>query len=251
MSDLTVAVFFTQTVGVPATGLALGDVRLYLTAQARATGIDIVIWDGSQAATGEMDNIGAYTRIYTGADLENYNYYARGTYVGAVVLDSDHATGAVGMDDMAALAALILAALLANQQIAEAVRMVDLYMYRGDTWTQTYTWLGDLTGVTEIWFAVKEALAYADAQATILITLTGGLEIINGATAPVPANGSITVVGAPTAGTIQIDLDEVETAKIAPDRLYQWDIQMLVGGVVTTPKAGQLVVSGDVARAVI
>ena len=80
MSDLTVAVFFTQGTGAPAIGLALGDIDLYLTAQNRATGVDAVVWNGAQNPTEEIDNVGAYIRIYAGADLDTYNYFARGNY---------------------------------------------------------------------------------------------------------------------------------------------------------------------------
>jgi len=98
MSDLTISVFFTHTAGVPATGLALADIGLYLTSQNRATGVDAVVWDGTQNPTEEIDNIGAYVRIYPAADLDTYNYFARATYTGIVVLDVDHVQGAFGID---------------------------------------------------------------------------------------------------------------------------------------------------------
>jgi len=63
----------------------------------------------------------------------------------------------------------------------------------------------------------------------------------------VPANGSITVLDA-AAGILQVDLDEAETAKLVPDKRF-WDCQKLVAGVVTTPKAGRLVVTADIVRA--
>lgn len=98
MANLTVAVFFTRNVGVPATGLALGDIDLYLTEQDRDTGVDAVIWNGAQNPTEEIDNIGAYTRIYAGADLTANDYFARGTYTGAVVLDVDDVMGATSLN---------------------------------------------------------------------------------------------------------------------------------------------------------
>jgi len=100
MSDLTVAVFFTKNTGVPAEGLTLTDIDLYLTATDRATGVDTVVWDGTQNPTEEIDNVGAYLRIYTGADLDANNYYARGTYTGLTSLDTDHVTGAFGIDKL-------------------------------------------------------------------------------------------------------------------------------------------------------
>jgi hypothetical protein len=100
MSDLTVQVHFTQAVGTPATGLTLADIDLYLTEQDKATGITTVIWDGTQHPTIEVDNIGAYVRIYAGADMDANHYSCRGTYTGAAVLDVDHVTGATQCCDI-------------------------------------------------------------------------------------------------------------------------------------------------------
>lgn len=123
---------------------------------------------------------------------------------------------------------------------------LDLYMQRGDTWVQTISGMGNLAAVTEIWFGAKADPSDTDNEADILITLTGGLERINGAAATVPANGSITVVA--VTGLIQIDLSEVETAKL-PRGKWFWDCQTLVGGVVTTPYAGRLCITADIVRA--
>lgn len=95
MSDLTVAVYFTQNNGDdPAIGLALADIDLYLTSQNKETGALAVIWDGTQNPTAEVTNVGGYIRIYTGADIDTYHYHARGTYTGATALDQDTVTGA-------------------------------------------------------------------------------------------------------------------------------------------------------------
>ncbi len=100
MSDLTVAGFFTRNNGAPATGLTLAQIDCYLTAQDRATGADTVVWTGAEHPTEEIDNIGAYIRIYTLADLDTYNYFARYTYTGVVVLDCLHVMGAISIDDI-------------------------------------------------------------------------------------------------------------------------------------------------------
>jgi hypothetical protein len=123
----------------------------------------------------------------------------------------------------------------------------DLTIYRGDTWNQELTGLGDLTGRTELWFGVKEDPDDTDDESIILISETVGLERINGAAATVPANGSITVTDA-ASGVVEIDLDEVETAKLVPDKRF-WDFQSLIGGVVTTPKGGRLPITADIVRA--
>jgi hypothetical protein len=96
MSNLTVAAAFTQGGGSPATGLTLSDIDLYLTQQDRFTGVDTVVWDGTQNPTVEVDNTGTYTRILTGADFQQYQYFAYAEYTGAVALDLDHVVGAFG-----------------------------------------------------------------------------------------------------------------------------------------------------------
>lgn len=96
MTDLTVSVNFTKNVGQPATVLTLSEINLWLTQQDRATGALTVIWDGTQNPTEEVSNTGHYSRRYTGADLDKYNYYAAAQYTGATSLDQDWVTGAVG-----------------------------------------------------------------------------------------------------------------------------------------------------------
>lgn len=97
MPDLTVSASFTENGGEPATGLTLADINLYLTSQDRDSNITAVVWDGTQHPTGEVENVGAYIRIYAAADLDTYNYFAAAEYVGAVSLDLDWVTGAVGL----------------------------------------------------------------------------------------------------------------------------------------------------------
>lgn len=102
MTDLTIAAAFTidgvDGPGEPATGLTLADVDLFLTQQARATGVDVVVWDGTQNPTAEMDNVGVYIRILPTADTDLFNYFVSAHYTGVVVLDQDWIGGAVGAD---------------------------------------------------------------------------------------------------------------------------------------------------------
>ena len=97
MTDLTVSAILTKNVGEPATGLTLSEIEFKLTAQNRATGVDTVIWN-TENPTEEIDNVGAYIRIYTLADLDTYNYFASVHYTGVTVLDQDYVSGAVGID---------------------------------------------------------------------------------------------------------------------------------------------------------
>lgn len=104
MTDLTISASFTSGTGTPATGLTLSEIDMYLTRQDKSTGADDVIWDGTQNPTEEIDNTGAYIRIYLGADLDQYNYYATAQYTGAVALDQDWVNGSIGLSEIVPIA---------------------------------------------------------------------------------------------------------------------------------------------------
>lgn len=245
MPDLTLIVSYTQGGGdTPAVGLALADIDMYLTSVHRTTGARTVIWDGTQNPAFEVDNVGSYGLIYVLADLEVNNYVGGGLYTGVAVLDNEWVVGAAGRDE--ASAADIANVLLSHTVIADAMRPQDLSLYRGDTWIQVITGLGDLTAAADIWFAFKADPDDTDAQALCLISETVGLERIIGAPAAVAANGSITVIDAP-AGVIQVQLEADETAKLEPDKRF-WDAQKDMAGVITTPKAGRIAVIADIVR---
>lgn len=101
MTDLTVMARFTKSgvlgPGEPATGLTLSDIDLYLHAQHRTTGVDTQIWDGTQHPTTEIAEVGVYLRIYTGADMDTYNYHVSSKYGGIVTLDQHWVNGSVGL----------------------------------------------------------------------------------------------------------------------------------------------------------
>lgn len=100
MADVTVAYMFRLNTGAAATGLTLADIDIWLTSQNRETGVDAVIWDGTQHPTAEMDNTGAYIRILTTGDLDTYNYYAAAEYTGATLLQTDYVQGAFGANNI-------------------------------------------------------------------------------------------------------------------------------------------------------
>jgi hypothetical protein len=96
-TNLTVSATFTKNNGQPATGLTLSDIKLFLTSQNKSTGADTTVWDGTQVATVEINNVGTYTRILATADLTANDYFAMAQYTGATVLDSSYAYGQVSM----------------------------------------------------------------------------------------------------------------------------------------------------------
>lgn len=240
MSNIIVSATFTKNAGVPATGLTLAEINVYLTRLHNTTEIDTVIWNGSQHPTEEIDNTGTYIRIYAGANFDTYTYYGRAMYTGATSLDTDHVTGVAG--------ALKSALTAVGAQVAATLTGDDITVRRGDSFSVTITGLGDISGRTKLWFTVKACAAGADASAIVQIEETAGLLYINGAAAGTPANGSITVDDA-VAGDITVALDEVETAKLAAAALV-YDVQVLDTGAVTTLAAGDALVTADVTRAV-
>lgn len=101
MTDLMVAARFTFTgvdgAGEPRTGLTLSEIDFFLTAVDRATGATAVVWNGSQNPTFEIDNVGGYGHLYSGADLDSYNYFLSARYDGVLSLDQNWVNGSVGL----------------------------------------------------------------------------------------------------------------------------------------------------------
>lgn len=103
----------------------------------------------------------------------------------------------------------------------------DLICRKSGDFVASFIYLGDLSGVTNLYFTVKPQTlvnSLPDNQATIQIQEGVGLLYINGGVAGVPANGSITITDAP-AGHITINLDAVETAKLTANTKYRYDIK--------------------------
>ncbi|NIQ89668.1 MAG: hypothetical protein GWN93_11700 [Deltaproteobacteria bacterium] len=224
MSDIVVGAFFTRNSGVPATGLALADIELYLTRQDKQTGVDSVVWNGTQNPTEEIDNIGAYTRIYASGDLDTYIYYARATYTGAVVLDIDHVTGSIPQSDPWAFETRTLSSAAASTVAAVAGSVVTQPW--ATTWNFSITGLGNLSARTALYFTVKRRTTDIDSAAVVQIEETAGLEIINAAAATVAGNGTLTVDDA-VAGDVTVTLAAVESNELRPvDGLY-YDFKMV------------------------
>lgn len=125
----------------------------------------------------------------------------------------------------------------------------DLNIQRGDTLVITATKLGDISGRDKLWFTVKDDLADADTGAQIQIEETVGLVYIAGATAGIPANGSLAVTDQ-VRGDLTVTLAAVEAAKLVTLGRWWYDIQMLDDPVVTTLLRGRALITGDTTRAV-
>jgi len=120
--------------------------------------------------------------------------------------------------------------------------------YRGDTWTLSFEDLGNITNYTNVWLTVKSSLEDTDAQAVLQVDTDTGLLRINGASGTA-SEASITVSDA-TAGDVSITVEETTTDDIAPG-IYHADVQWAdASGDITTLATFDLIVAGDVTRAV-
>ena len=228
MADLTVSAFFTQNTGQPAVGLALGDIDFYLTRVNIETLVDNVLWGGAQNPTEEVDNIGAYVRMYEDADLETYIYFWRATYTGAVVLDQDDVTGSIPCINPWAFNTRTLST--AAAATLAAVQGSVITQYRATTWSITITGLGSLAGRTALYFSIKHKTSQPDIDAIVRIEETAGLERINGTAATVAGNGTLVVDDA-VAGDITITLAAAETEKLQEIGGLYYDVKMVTATV--------------------
>jgi len=252
MSNLTIAASFTKNSGEPATGLTLTDIALYLTSHNKSTGVDAVIWNGTQNPTEEIDNIGTYSRIYADADMDTYDYFARATYSGATTLDTDHVTGATSGPSPWDYGTRTLTQSAA--QVTAAVEGSDITILRGDSLSASLTGMGSLTGYVSIDFTVKETRTDTDDNAILRIRLNAsglndGLLRVNKAAASDATLGSITIDDA-VAGDITIALDEAVTDDLIPQPGLYYDVQMIDASDVQTMTEGRVEITADVTRAI-
>jgi hypothetical protein len=125
---------------------------------------------------------------------------------------------------------------------------------RGDTLSQAFTDIGVLTGYTYLDFTVKRRIETdLDSEAIIQIRkaasgLSDGLLVLNGVTGTA-ASGSITISDEAT-GDITIALAATASDELDPAAGLFYDIQRIVGAVVTTLVVGVINVEADTTRAV-
>ena len=233
MSDMVVGAFFTQGGGTPATGLALADIDFYLTAQNKSTGADTVIWDGTQNPTEEIDNVGAYARIYALANLDTYVYYAYANYIGIVALDVDHVTGSAPCVDPWAFETRTLTS-SALSTVAAVVGSVITQPW-ASYWNFTITGLGNITARASLYFTIKRKTTDVDASAVVQIEETAGLLVVNGAAPIAAGNATMTVTDA-VVGNINITVAAVETNKLRLVDGLWYDYKMItVAGLAMPP----------------
>jgi hypothetical protein len=132
--------------------------------------------------------------------------------------------------------------------VAAAVAGTTLTVQRGDTLSASFTGLGNITARTKLWITGKKDRSHPDTAAVFKIEETVGLQVIVGAAAVTPANGSIVVTNA-TTGALTVTLAAVESAKLDEMIGGHYDIQMLTASGVSTLTDATLVVTQDVTRA--
>lgn len=137
-----------------------------------------------------------------------------------------------------------------SASVAAALDGDTITIRRGDTLTVLITGLGDVSTRTKLWITGKSDRDHPDTSALFKIEETAGLEVINGATATTPANGSITVTDE-VAGDMTIVIKGVETAKLSSLSGGAYDVQLLSddGTDPLTLTDGELHVQLDVTRA--
>jgi hypothetical protein len=125
-------------------------------------------------------------------------------------------------------------------------------MVRGDTYDSDnddpIESLGDISGRTTLWLTAKRSRDQVDIAAILQITEADGLVRLNGAAAANAAWASITVTDE-VAGDITVVVDENATQDLVPATL-DYDIQVLIGGNVTTLRTSTLVIPADVTRSI-
>lgn len=152
------------------------------------------------------------------------------------------------------IVASLVAALLGISPINLAMRQQDLQLYRGDTWVQPITGLGDLTGYTRMYITAREDRQDTDAQSAFQVRLSDppdagdGLQYIAATAATTPGNASITVTGL-VAGAVAVRIEAVETAKLGTTSKLRWDYQWTDGTDTETRRRGDLYDISDVTRA--
>lgn len=248
MPSLTIGVFFTKNGGEPATGLTLADIDLYLTRQDRLTGVDTVIWNGTQHPTEEIDNIGAYIRIYANADFDDYHYFLRGTYTGVTVLDTDDVMG--GGSGISPWSYTVKTLSQSAASVIAAVEGSTVTMPWATSWDFSITGLGDVTTRDTLYFTVKRKPKDGDPLSVVQIEETAGLLFINSAAATVAGNGTLTVDDA-VAGDVTITLAVAESAKLKTTDNLLYDIKMItVGGLAQLLTMGRFNISDIVTGAI-
>jgi hypothetical protein len=123
-----------------------------------------------------------------------------------------------------------------------------LTLKSGDTWNIPIDNLGDLTTVDKLWFCLKRTAEDADDESLVKIELNVGLEVLGGAPAALPGQGTIGI-NDPATGGITVHVDEAANITL-PTGSGVWAVKSIIGDAATTHVEGESVVTDAVLDAV-
>jgi len=252
--------------GVPETGLVITNLDLtYVRDRSAAVKADLTALGAVTSAHGDNQAIeidaanapGLYrvdvADAAFAAGVERVQLIVNGAAIDPAVIEVELAPW-VTLLTGGTLVSNIVAALMAISPFNLAMVSQDLELYRGDTWVQPITGLGNLTGYTKMWITAREDRADTDAQSAFQVLLsappvaTDGLQYIASARATTPGNASITVTSL-VGGAVSVRIEAVETAKLGSTSKLRWDYQWTDGTDVQTRRRGDLFDISDVTRA--
>jgi len=123
-----------------------------------------------------------------------------------------------------------------------------LELLRGDTLDYNETLNVSLSFTTEIWYTIKRSVDDLDSEALLKISMTGGLEVINGEAAATPADASI-AIDAERSGVIRIQCiaDRMAELPIITRGAFV-DVQLKSVGNIWTAYKRKVSILGDVSR---
>lgn len=136
----------------------------------------------------------------------------------------------------------------AAASVTAAVSGSTITIHRGDTFVGTLTGLS-MSGASKVWLTVKYDHRLPDTESVIQVDSVTGLLCLN-CSGEVSADDASLAVDEEN-GTLTITISEVITSQLKPccDSL-RYDVQTIVGGVVSTITSGALDVTADYTRAI-
>jgi len=252
--------------GVPETGLVITNLDLtYVRDRSAAVKADLTALGAVTSAHGDNQAIeidaanapGLYrvdvADAAFAAGVERVQLIVNGAAIDPAVIEVELAPW-VTLLTGGTLVSNIVAALMAISPFNLAMVSQDLELYRGDTWVQPITGLGNLTGYTKMWITAREDRADTDAQTTFQVLIsdppvaTDGLQYIASARATTPGNAAITVTDL-AGGAVSVRIEATETARLGVTSKLRWDYQWTDGTDVQTRRRGDLFDISDVTRA--
>jgi len=174
-------------------------------------------------AEGKVDGYHLYEYETPSGDYTYlWRYYTTDTDVLAQEFPEMHYSGG-WVDDLVTITNNINSATV-QHALAAAATVKELYKYAD--FSESFTCSENLDSATEIWASIKSGNKYSDDDALVRLSLTGGLERVNGA-APVDAgNGTLAVNGV----SVSVLVAAAELSNLTIEENCDADVKALIGG---------------------